>query len=198
TEVPKPSLISPIKVKKSTLENFEAVRQREQKESTPSPNIEPIDKDFVDEVREKIWANKTTPQGSVIPDVEQPSVELSVAENAKEEDNKVIEDQHPLQEPVDESHTDVILSTVRVNDENTEEEDNNVEDSPQKTIESSVAIEEQRTPLEPLDGNHTDIIINKVEQPSSTTEIQSDDEEECKKTPQEEIALTALKTMKGK
>ncbi|MFA0098496.1 hypothetical protein AB4406_25915, partial [Vibrio splendidus] len=56
TEVPKPSLISPIKVKKSTLENFEAVRQREQKESTPSPNIEPIDKDFVDEVREKIWA----------------------------------------------------------------------------------------------------------------------------------------------
>nr|AKN40739.1 hypothetical protein [Vibrio tasmaniensis] len=54
TEVPKPSLISPIKVKKSTLENFEVVRQREQKESTQSPNIEPIDKAFVDEVREKI------------------------------------------------------------------------------------------------------------------------------------------------
>lgn len=33
TEVPKPSLISPIKVKKSTLENFEVVRQRELKVS---------------------------------------------------------------------------------------------------------------------------------------------------------------------
>ena len=163
TEVPKPSLISPIKVKKSTLENFEVVRKREQKESTPSPNIEPIDKDFVDEVREKIWANKTTPQVKVIPDVEQSSVDLSVAENAKEEDNKVLEEQHPPQEPFDESHADVILSTVIVNDE-----------------------------------NHTDVVLNKVEQLPSTTEIQSDDEEECQKTPQEEIALTALKTMKGK
>ncbi|MFA0213297.1 hypothetical protein AB4431_19485, partial [Vibrio artabrorum] len=194
TEVPKPSLISPIKVKKSTLENFEVVRQREQKESTPSPNIEPIDKDFVDEVREKIWANKTTPQVEVIPDVEQPSVELSVAENAKEEDNEVIEDQHPLQEPVDESHTDVILSTVIDNDEDTKKEDNNVKDSTQTTIESGVAVEEQ----EPINENHTDAILNKVEPLPSTTEIQSDDEEEYQKTPQEEIALIALKTMKGK
>ncbi|CAK3886059.1 MFS transporter [Vibrio crassostreae] len=46
TEVPKPSLISPIKVKKSTLENFEVVRQRELKVSEeetintaiPTPN----------------------------------------------------------------------------------------------------------------------------------------------------------------
>ncbi|MEZ8236051.1 type IV secretory system conjugative DNA transfer family protein [Vibrio splendidus] len=54
TEVPKPSLISPIKVSKSTLENFEEIRQKKLEKSKPSPKKEPIKHDHIEEIRQKI------------------------------------------------------------------------------------------------------------------------------------------------
>ncbi|MFA0520390.1 hypothetical protein AB4501_25915, partial [Vibrio sp. 10N.222.55.E8] len=121
TEVPKPSLISPIKVSKSTLENFEEIRQKKLEKSKPSPKKEPIKHDHIEEIRQKI---RSTQEDN--PNVSETQADSSnMADNENRASEEAYNNSGLVPQRTEESNTQPYPSSIPENEAPASDENHN-------------------------------------------------------------------------